>query len=161
GIGSLGVKRYTVLVAGDGTSKGNRLFDIKECRPSALDPCAARPWPFPDENDAARVVRAQRMLQAWPQAGLDVLKVSGTAYRLRDVIPEETRASRDRSNKKPGNVRLAIEQAGLLTALSPPRGARGLPEVTPAEALARWAAGAALDSVLAAAARFAERTRVA
>jgi uncharacterized protein (DUF2252 family) len=159
GIGSLGVKRYTVLVAGDGTAKGNRLFDIKECRPSELAPCAPRPWPFPDDSDAARVVRAQRLLQAWPPAGLDVLKVGDVAYRFREMIPEENRTSLAKFNKKPQKLSLAIEQAGLLTALSHLRGARGLAEPILLEALAHWAAGPALDSVLAAAARFAESTQ--
>jgi uncharacterized protein (DUF2252 family) len=161
GIGSLGVRRYTVLVAGGGTSKTNGLFDLKECRPSALGSCACEAWPFADDSDAARVVRAQRLLQAWPPAGLDVLKVGDTAYRLREMIPEENRTSLDRFNKKPQKLRLAIEQAGLLTALSHLRGAKALPQPTPIDSLARWVAGPALDSVLAAAARFAECTRVA
>jgi uncharacterized protein (DUF2252 family) len=161
GIGSLGVQRYTVLVAGGGTAKTNGLFDIKECRPSSLGPCASSPWPFPDNSDAARVVRAQRMLQARPTAGLDVLKVGETTYRFREMIPEENRSSLDRFNRKPEKLRRAIEQAGMLTALSHLRGARRRPEPTPVEALAHWAAGPALDSVLAAGVRFTERTRIA
>jgi uncharacterized protein (DUF2252 family) len=159
GIGSLGVKRYTVLVAGGGKSKTNRLFDLKECRPSSLAACASQPWPFVDDTDAARVVRAQRMLQAAPTAGLDIVKLDNTAYRFREMIPEENRSSLERFNKKPSKLKRAIEQAGLLTALSHLRGAKALPQPVPAEALAKWAAGPALDSVLAAAARFAERTR--
>jgi uncharacterized protein (DUF2252 family) len=161
GVGSLGVRRYTILVTGGGKSKTNRLFDLKECRPSALAPCASRPWPFADDTDAARVVRAQRVLQASPTAGLDVLKVGETTYRFREMIPEENRSSLDRFNKKPQKLRQAIEQAGLLTALAHLRGARALPEPIPVETLARWSAGPALDSVLAAAVRFAESTRLA
>src|SRR5262249_12456657 len=33
GVGSLGVRRYTVLVAGGGSSETNRLFDLKDCLP--------------------------------------------------------------------------------------------------------------------------------
>ena len=39
GIGSLGVPRYTVLVAGGGSTKTNRLFDLKDCRPSCSPVC--------------------------------------------------------------------------------------------------------------------------
>jgi uncharacterized protein (DUF2252 family) len=161
GIGSLGLARYLVLVAGGGTSKTNRLFDLKECRPSALRPCAARPWPFPDESEAARTVRAQRMLQARPTAGLDVVKVGEAHFRIREMIPQENRSSLDRFNKKPGKLRVAIEEAGMLTGLSHRRGAGAYPGGDTAERLARWASGPALDSVLAAAVRFAEDTRVA
>jgi uncharacterized protein (DUF2252 family) len=161
GIGSLGLKRYTILVAGGGTPKTNRLFDLKECRPSSLAACASQRWPFADDTDAARVVQAQRMLQACPTAGLDVLKVGDTAYRFREMIPEENRTSLERFNKKPQKLAQAIEQAGLLTALAHLRGAKALPEPVPVEALSQWAAGPALDSVLAAAARFAEHTRKA
>ena len=127
GVGSLGVSRYTVLVAGGGSSETNRLFDLKKCLPSALGPCTARPWPFPDESDAARVVRAQRMLQAAPTAGLDVLKVGETPYRVRELIPAENRSSLSRFNKKPGKLRVAVEAAGLLTALCAPPRRGGLP----------------------------------
>jgi uncharacterized protein (DUF2252 family) len=161
GIGSLGVSRYLVLVAGGGSSKTNRLFDLKECRASALRPIATRPWPFPDENEAARVVHAQRILQARPTAGLDVVKVGETLFRFREMIPSENRSSLGLYNKKPEKLRVAIEEAGLLTALAHRRGAGAIPEGGAAEGLARWVSGPALDSVLAAAVRFAERTRVA
>ena len=64
GIGSMGVARYTVLVGGGGSAHTNRLFDIKECRPSALLSCTPHSWPYPSDSEAARVVRAQRTLQA-------------------------------------------------------------------------------------------------
>jgi uncharacterized protein (DUF2252 family) len=161
GIGSLGVARYTVLVAGGGTSKTNRLFDLKACRPSALRGCASRPWPFPEGSDAARVVGAQRLLQARPTAGLDVLNVGEAPFRFRELIPEENRSSLRRFNNRPAKLALAIEEAGVLTALSHRRGANAVPGVGLADELARWVSGPALDSVLAAAARFAERTRLA
>jgi hypothetical protein len=101
------------------------------------------------------------MLQARPTAGLDVLEVAGTPFRLREMIPEENRTSLDRFQKKPARLRLAIQEAGRLTALAQRRGAGALPGGSAVEGLAGWAAGPALDSVLAAAARFAERTRVA
>jgi uncharacterized protein (DUF2252 family) len=161
GVGSLGQARYLALVAGGGTAQTNRLFDIKECLPSSLRPVEARPWPFPDGSEAARVVRAQRLLQASPIAGLDVLEMEERSFRVREMIPAENRSSLDRFNKKPAKLRAATEEAGQLTALSHLRGANAVPGTNAIEDLTRWAAGAALDSVLAAAVRFAERTRVA
>lgn len=161
GVGSLGQARYLALVAGGGTAQTYRLFDIKECLPSSLRPVEARPWPFPDGSEAARVVRAQRLLQASPTAGLDVLEIEDELFRFREMIPAENRSSLDRFNKKPAKLRAATVEASLITALSHLRGANVVPGANVLEGLARWAAGPALDSVLAAAARFAERTRVA
>ncbi len=161
GIGSLGVSRYTVLVAGGGSSETNRLFDLKACLPSALASCSTHPWPFDDASDADRVVHAQKMLQAEPTAGLDVLPVDETAYRVREMIPEENRSSLSRFHKKPETLGMAVGAAGLLTALSHQRGANAYPEGGGVESLERWAAGPAFDSVFAAGARFAERMRVA
>ena len=56
---------------------------------------------------------------------------------------------------------MAIEEAGLLTALARRHGAEVSPDGNSIEALAEWVSGPALDSVLAGAARFAEHTRVA
>jgi uncharacterized protein (DUF2252 family) len=64
GIGSLGLERYLILVAGPGAPKPKRLFDLKQATPSALGQHASRPWPFPDADDASRVIRAERLLQA-------------------------------------------------------------------------------------------------
>jgi uncharacterized protein (DUF2252 family) len=159
GIGSLGVERFTVLVAGGGSSHSNRLLDVKRCIPSALQPCASRTWPFPDASDAARVVRAQKLLQARTPAGLDVVQVGETPFRMRESIPEENRSSLDRFHERPSKLAAAIEAAGRLTALSHLRGATGLPGEDRCEPLRAWATGPALDSVLAAAARYAELTR--
>jgi uncharacterized protein (DUF2252 family) len=160
GIGSLGLERYLILVAGPGAPKPKRLFDLKQATPSALGPHASRPWPFPDADDASRVIRAERLLQARPTAGLDVVTIGETAFRLREMIPSENLSSLARLNKKPDKLRTAIQEAGLLTGLAHLRGARSLPDSPgSADALAKWAAGPALDSVLAAAGRFADRTR--
>jgi uncharacterized protein (DUF2252 family) len=159
GIGSLGLRRYMVLVAGGGSPETNRLLDLKECRPSALRGCATVPWPFPDGSDAARVVRAQKTLQARPAAGLDVLKVGDEMFRVREMIPEENRTSLDRFNTKPGKLRAAVEEAGKLTGLSHSRGAEAVGGRDAADALAGWAAGPALDAVFSSAARAAETCR--
>jgi uncharacterized protein (DUF2252 family) len=160
GVGSLGLPRFTVLVAGGGPARKNRLLDVKGCHSSALQPCSDVAWPHPDDSDAARVVRAQRMLQAGTPAGLDVLKVGDTEYLMREMIPEESRSSLAQFNHKPKKLRVAIEEAAYLTALSHRRGAEAYPDGGGCDALRHWIAGPALDSMLAAAVRFAERTRV-
>ena len=160
GIGSLGVRRYLVLIEGDGSPDGNRILDVKEARPSAMLACAEMPQPDYQGNEARRVVEAQRRLQAKPTAGLDVVPVGGRFFRMREMIPDENRSSLDRLQKQPEKLRQAVEVAGRLTGWSHLRGARRGPDVSHAPELVRWAGGPALDAVFAAAARFAERTRI-
>jgi hypothetical protein len=90
--------------------------------------------------------------------GLDVLKIGQGSYRMREMIPLENRSSLDRFQEQPERLRRAIERAGQLTASSQLRGARFKPDYDRWSDLARWAEGPSLDAVLAAAARFTERT---
>ncbi len=109
-------------------------------------------------------MQAQTSLQGHPSAGLDVLHIGQYACRIREMIPEENRSSLDRFRRQPAKLREAVETAGLLTAWSHlrvrPAGTR--PEQGPKAGslaeLADWSNGAAIDAVLAAAARFAEHT---
>ncbi len=160
GVGSLGVRRYLALVEGDGPPDGYRLIDIKQCEPSPVPGGTEAPQPDWGGNDALRVVRAETALQGHPAAGLDVLPLGSRSYRMREMIPEENRTSLERFRKQPRKLRLAVETAGILTAWSHLRGAR--PPAIPGRdhwpELARWSAGAAVDAILAAAARYADRT---
>lgn len=161
GIGSLGLERYLILIAGGRSAETNRLLDIKEARPSAWIGHEGRSCSPPGSSEAARVVHAQRVLQAKPTAGLDVFPLDGGEYRLREMIPEENRSSLDRLQRKPGKLRQAIMTAGRLAGLSHLRGAQVNEGRDDRPALSAWATGPALDSVLAAAARHAEAARAA
>ncbi len=161
GVGSLGVRRYLALIEGDGPPDGYRIIDIKQAEPSPIPDRIAAPQP--DWGDEAhRVVKAQTAMQGHPSAGLDVLEIGALSCRIREMIPEDNRSSLDRFRRRPSRLRDAVETAGVLTAWSHLRGDRSgsadgrgqdhWPE------LARWSSGAAIDAVLAAAARYAERT---
>jgi uncharacterized protein (DUF2252 family) len=160
GVGSLGVRRYLALIEGAGPSDGYRLIDIKECEPSPVCVCTEVPQPDWGGNEALRVVRAETALQGHPAAGLDVLALDSRSCRIREMIPDENRTSLARFRKQPAKLRQAVETAGTLTAWSHLRGARtaAIPGPDRWPELARWSAGAAVDAILAAAARYAERT---
>ena len=162
GVGSLGVRRYLALLEGEGPPDGYRLLDIKQAEPSAIAPITSAPQPDFGGNEARRVVAAQTQLQGHPSAGLDTLSIDETDYRIREMIPDENRSSLDRFRKQPAKLREAVETAGQLTAWSHLRGCRIAPDQDTAErrqrALASWSAGAGVDAVLAAAARYGERT---
>ena len=155
GIGSLGVRRYLVLIEGEGSPDRNRLLDIKEVLPSSVLSCTQVPQPDTGGSEAHRVVDAQRRLQARPTTGLDVIAIADEWFRMREMIPAENRSSLDRFQKKPAKLRSAIKVAGRLTGWSHLRGAghgAGVGERAQS-ALVEWASSPALDAVLAAAVR--------
>ena len=158
GVGSLGVRRYLALVEGAGPPDGYQLLDIKEAKPSAVATCATDTLVGLEDDDARRVVLAQTILQGHVAVGLDVLKIGQQSYRMREMIPFENRSSLDRFQKQPERLLRAVERAGRLTASSQLRGARFKPDHDRWPDLVRWAEGPSLDAVLAAAARFTERT---
>ena len=160
GIGSLGVERYLVLVQGGGSPSTNRLIDVKEEDASAWIGILGRTATHPGATEAARVVFAQRTLQARTAAGLDVITIGKKAFRIREMIPEENRSCLDRLQQKPAKLREAILTAGHLTGRCHFRGAK-VQDRDQRLALSQWATSAALDSVLAAAARYAEWSRQA
>jgi len=160
GIGSLGVRRFVALVAGDGLISGHRLFDIKEAASPSFREFAQAEGLLDGGSiaQARRIVDAQRMLQEKPTAGLDVLEVGETGYRLRELIPEENRARLDRFRRDTSKLRQSLDHAGWITAHAHIRGAqvKGRDQTGP---LAEWVAGSALDAVLASSVRFADRNR--
>ena len=154
------MRRYLALIEGLGPPDGYRLIDIKQCEPSPIPACTDAPQPDWGGDEAPRVVRAQTVLQGHPAAGLDVLPFGSKSYRIREMIPDENRTRFDRFRKQPAELRQAVETAGTLTAWSHLRGARKAAD--PCQdlwpELGEWSAGAAVDSILAAAARYADRT---
>lgn len=158
GVGSLGVRRFVALVrpAGDDPAVLPRLYDIKECTaPTFDDPRLDAPDRADSVGQARRIVFAQRLLQHRPTAGLGVLAVEGVGYRLRELIPEENRASLDEFRQRNSKLRRALHHAGWITAHAHLRGthAGGAPE----DELVAWADGPALAGVVASAVRSADR----
>ena len=164
GVGSLGVRRYLALIEGEGAPDGHRLIDIKQVEPSALLGHTHTTVSQPDwgGDESQRVVQAQTILQGHPAAGLDAVHINERPYRIREMIPEENRSNLGRFRKQPAKLREAVDTAGRLTAWSHLRGARLAVDSNQKRdhwpVLAAWSAGAAIDAVLAAAARYAERT---
>ncbi len=152
GIGSLGLRRYTVLVAGGGRPDTNRLLDIKEAVPSSMLSCSEGPQPDFGGNDALRVVQAQRQLQSKPTAGLATIDIDARHYRMRELVPDENRSKLDHLQKKPEKLRAAVEVVGQLTAWSQMRGCDAQNGGT-RRALASWVDSAVFDALLASAVR--------
>jgi len=96
GTGSLGVRRFAVLVEGRGSPDGNFVLDVKEARISALAPYAAAPqpnWP----NEASRVVGIQRRAEAIAPALLHVIMIGKSSFVLKELQPLIDRLTIDES----------------------------------------------------------------
>jgi uncharacterized protein (DUF2252 family) len=90
GLGSLGVRRYAILVRGRGSPNNNYLLDLKEARPSALERYLPTPQPR-WTNPAERVVTLERRIQAVSAAHLHTVSIGRTSFVLRELQPTEDR----------------------------------------------------------------------
>jgi uncharacterized protein (DUF2252 family) len=96
GTGSLGIRRFSVLVEGNGGPDGNFVLDLKEARRSALAPYGTAPqpnWP----NDATRVVVVQRRAEAIAPALLHVVTMGRSSFVLKELQPSIDRLTIDES----------------------------------------------------------------
>ena len=110
GTGSLGVKRYVILVNGKGAPGGHYLLDLKESLASSVAPhfAALQPkW----RSQARRIVEVQRRLQAVSVALLQPVRFEGNAYVLRELQPTEDRITLD------GTPRTMSELKGVIGAM--------------------------------------------
>ncbi|MBO0798320.1 MAG: DUF2252 domain-containing protein [Blastocatellia bacterium] len=115
GTGSLGVKRYILLVEGKGSPQRNYLLDFKEEPGSCLQ--AYLPIVQPQWSDAAtRVVAVQERFQGTPPALLSAVKFEGLAFVLRELQPLQDRVSLRRRDEQPGRMVKLVRTMGNITA---------------------------------------------
>jgi uncharacterized protein (DUF2252 family) len=91
GIGSLGLDRYLILVAGKGSPDRNYLLDFKQQPSSALQPyLTGQPtWP----NHATRVQRVQELVQSAPPALMAAIEFDNSSYLLRELQPTQDKVT--------------------------------------------------------------------
>lgn len=115
GTGSLGVKRYVVLVEGKGSPDGNYLLDIKQALPSSLMPYLKLSQPA-WANEAVRIVAIQKRMEAMPQAWVSVVEMDGEPFVLRGLQPTQDKVSLDQWNGKLGRLKKVLKTMGEITA---------------------------------------------
>lgn len=104
GVGSLGIRRYVVLVRGHGGEDGRVLLDIKQVGPSCMASHLRVRQPAWD-NDAHRVVEIQQRMQAIAPALLAPIKLGRTPFVLRELQPTEDRVALANWNGKLSRLR--------------------------------------------------------
>lgn len=115
GLGSLGIKRYVVLIEGRGSPDENFLLDIKEARPS--DPAVLLSLPQPTwTDDAERIVTLQKLVQAIPPALLMPVRIMGKSFLLKELQPSEHRVNLSMWDGKIKRLKKVVETMGELTA---------------------------------------------
>jgi uncharacterized protein (DUF2252 family) len=122
GTGSLGLRRYEVLVRGKGSPDANYLLELKQAAPSSLQPYLAgtRPaW----KTEAHRVVELQRRIQAVPMAFLQPVCIRQQPFVLRGLQPTEDRIAMDRHGSTVSQLTHTAADMGRVVAWAHLRGA--------------------------------------
>lgn len=92
GTGSLGLRRYAILVEGRGSPDDNFILDLKESRASSLAPYLTHPQPQ-WASQAHRIVSIQARMQAMSPALLTPIEMQAGWYVLRELQPSQDKFS--------------------------------------------------------------------
>src|SRR5579859_2995554 len=115
GTGSLGVERYVILVEGQGSPDHNFILDLKEEKPSSLQPSVSLSQPA-WMSDAERVVEVQKRVQFIPPFLLTALTMEGKSFMLRELQPTDDRLALNTWNGKIKRLMKTISQMGEVVA---------------------------------------------
>ncbi len=115
GTGSLGIRRYVLLVTGKGSPDQNYLIDVKQAIPSSLQPYVKISQPKWN-SEAERVVSIQQRVQATPKAMLSPVLIDSVPFVLSGLQPSQDRVSLDLWNGKLRRLERVLETMGEITA---------------------------------------------
>ena len=158
GLGSLGLRRYLALLSHADDHSHLSLVDVKEAAAPALRRCIEVPQPSWADDQARRIIDAERLINEEPVLGLASFTMGGRSFRVRGMVPEANRSKLSRLRRTPEKLREAVQMAGRVAGWAHVRGAIALDEAHPTE-LSRWVTGPAFDSIMVSAARMADWTR--
>jgi uncharacterized protein (DUF2252 family) len=117
GTGSLGLKRYAILVEGRGSPDENFILDLKEARAAAFAARLNVPQPA-WTSQAQRVAAIQARLQAMPPALLAPLEMDGGWYIVRELQPAQDKISLAAWDKRPGQIKKLLGSMAEIVAWS-------------------------------------------
>jgi uncharacterized protein (DUF2252 family) len=121
GTGSLGVKRYLLLVRGKGSPNHNYLLDLKQSQASSLQPYVTITQPH-WTDEASRIVEIQTRVQATPPALLDAVTFEDKPYVLKELQPTQDKLSLNQWNGKINRLEKVMQAMGRITAWGQLRG---------------------------------------
>jgi len=159
GNGSLGLKRYIVLVEGRGGVGGNFLLDLKAAVPSVLAPRVAgkqSAW----ASEGARVAALQKVMVAMAPALLAPVQVHGASFVLKELQPSADRLDLQSTRGDALTLAEVVEDMAQLTAWAQLRGCARFGAATP-DALMAFGAQTGWQAPLARAAQAAGEQNLA
>ena len=115
GVGALGLRRYVVLVEGDGGREGAALIDLKSQNGSTLIPRLKQRQPT-FGSEAARVVAIENRMQAVGPAFLTPARIAGGSFTLRELQPSADKLDLSTTHPDRSAFEAVIESMGALTA---------------------------------------------
>jgi len=89
GTGSLGLKRYLVLVEGKGSPDDNYLLDLKQSIPPSLTRFISSFSQSKWNDESQRIIANQKKMQAIAPALLHCLEINGEPFVMREYQPTE------------------------------------------------------------------------
>lgn len=117
GTGSLGLKRYLILLKSKREKNDYRLVDMKQSRPSALLPYLRNPQPT-WESEAERIVAVQQRMQYMSSALLSTTIYKGEPYVIQELQPVKDTIKFKLIKDQYRDIYQVIDDMGLLTASS-------------------------------------------
>jgi uncharacterized protein (DUF2252 family) len=115
GTGSLGIRRYALLVEGNGSPHQNYLLDLKAQSDSALAPYLKHQQPVWD-SPAQRVASVQQRIQGMPPALLDTIAFDGQSFLLKELQPTQDRLSLGQAQGKVNRLEKVMMTMGNVVA---------------------------------------------
>jgi len=115
GNGSLGLERFVLLVRGRGSPDQNFVLDLKFAAPSAVVHWLRRSQPG-WQDEAVRVTRIQRTMQAIAPALLHAVVYRGQHFILKELQPSIDRLDTAQWRKKPRRFEQAVAGMGRVAA---------------------------------------------
>ena len=140
GVGALGLKRYVVLMQGDGGQDGAALIDLKTQNGSSLAPRLRQRQPR-FSGEAARVVAIENRMQAVGPAFLTAVRIGGRSFTLRELQPSADKLDLSTTHPDRAAFESVLASMGELTAWAQLRcaGRDGATEIERLMAFARKA----------------------
>ena len=115
GLGSLGLDRYIILMAGRGGPNGNFLLDLKYEPGSCVLRTSSIPQPA-WTSDADRVATVQRDVQAVAPALLNAVRMDRRSWLLRELMPTGDRLSIELWRNNETGITEAVRTLGEIVA---------------------------------------------
>ncbi len=117
GTGSIGVKRYLFLLKSTNTRNKYLLVDMKQSRPSSLDPYTQAKQPE-WQNESERIISVQKRMQYIPPSLISTTAFRGDTYVIQELQPVKDSINFKMIRDQYRDIYQVIDDMAILTASS-------------------------------------------